>query len=240
MTAPRVAAAALLLAAIVAVAVVGLPLGSWIAAAAAWAQLHREAAAALFVVIYVIAAVVLVPCAILTLAAGFLFGLPLGVALTSVGSVLGAAAAFFVGRFGARDWVAQRIGTRPRFSALVAATHTDGFMLVLLARLSPVIPYILLNYAFSVTAVRFRDYMLATWIGMLPAIVLYVYAGSLAKSLAELTNAGRAPSWAVDSLLASGFVATVALTWLIARRATRVLRERLATESQQSPPGGAP
>ena len=43
---------------------------------------------------------------------------------------------------------------------------------MLLARLSPLIPYILLNYAFSVTAVRFRDYMLATWIGMLPAIVL--------------------------------------------------------------------
>jgi len=239
MTARRVAVVAVLLAVLVTAAVVGLPLASWIAGAAAWAQLHREAAAALFVVVYVIAAVVLVPCAILTLAAGFLFGLPLGVALTSVGSVLGAAAAFVVGRFGARDWVAQRIGSRPRFHALVAATHTDGFMLVLLARLSPVIPYILLNYAFSVTRVRFRDYMLATWIGMLPAIVLYVYAGTLAKSFAELTSAGRAPSWAVDSVLAIGFVATVALTWLIARRANRVLRERLASESPP-PPDGAP
>ena len=110
-------------------------------------------------------------------------------------------------------------------------------MLVLLARLSPVIPYILLNYAFSVTRVRFRDYLLATWIGMLPAIVLYVYAGTLAKNFAELTSAGRAPSWAVDSVLAIGFVATVALTWLIARRANRVLRERLASESP--PPDGA-
>jgi uncharacterized membrane protein YdjX (TVP38/TMEM64 family) len=239
MTARRVAVVAVLLAVLVTAAVVGLPLASWIAGAAAWAQLHREAAAALFVVVYVIAAVVLVPCAILTLAAGFLFGLPLGVALTSVGSVLGAAAAFVVGRFGARDWVAQRIGTRPRFHALVAATHTDGFVLVLLARLSPVIPYILLNYAFSVTRVRFRDYMLATWIGMLPAIVLYVYAGTLAKNFAELTSAGRTPSWAVDSVLAIGFVATVALTWLIARRANRVLRERLASESPP-PPDGAP
>ena len=238
MTARRVVMVAVLLAALVTAAVVGLPLASWIACAAAWAQRHREAAAALFVVIYVIAAVVLAPCAILTLAAGFLFGLPLGVAFTSVGSVLGAAAAFFVGRFAAYDWVAQRIGTRPRFRALVAATHTDGFVLVLLARLSPVIPYILLNYAFSVTAVRFRDYMLATWIGMLPAIVLYVYAGTLAKNFAELTSAGRAPSWAVDSVLAIGFVATVALTWLIARRANRVLRERLASESP--PPDGAP
>jgi len=236
MTARRVAVVAVLLAVLVTAAVVGLPLASWIAGAAAWAQLHREAAAALFVVVYVIAAVVLVPCAILTLAAGFLFGLPLGVALTSVGSVLGAAAAFVVGRFGARDWVAQRIGSRPRFHALVAATHTDGFMLVLLARLSPVIPYILLNYAFSVTRVRFRDYMLATWIGMLPAIVLYVYTGSLAKSLTTLTSGGGPPSWAAQSFLAIGFAATAALTVLITRRATRILRERLAPESQQPLP----
>ena len=238
MTARRIAVVAALVAAAVIIAVVaGLPLASWIAGSVAWAQRHQEAAAALFVVIYVLAAVFLAPCAILTLAAGFLFGLPLGVALTSVGSLLGAAAAFVVGRFWAHDWVARRIDRWPRFHALVAATHTDGFMLVLLARLSPLIPYILLNYAFSVTKVRFRDYIVATWIGMLPAIALYVYAGTLAKNFAELTGAGRAPSWAVDSVLAIGFVATVALTWLIARRANRVLRERLAA---QSPPDGAP
>ena len=240
MTARRVALVVLLLAAIVALAVFDLPLRSWVAVAAAWAQQHRAAAAALFVVVYVLAAVLLVPCAILTLAAGFLFGLPLGVVLTSVGSLLGAAATFVVGRFGARDWVVQRIATRPRFHALVTATHTDGFTLVLLARLSPLIPYVLLNYALSVTAVRFRDYMLATWIGMLPATVLYVYTGTLAKNLAALTGAGRAPGWAAYSLLAVGFAATVALTWLLARRASRVLRERLASESQPSTPDGAP
>ena len=65
----------------------------------------------------------------------------------------------------------------------------DGFPIVLLARLSPLIPYNLLNYVLSVTAARFRDYLLATWIGMLPAIVLYVYTGSLAKSLTTLTSA---------------------------------------------------
>ncbi len=171
------------------------------------------------------------PGSILTLAAGYLFGLPLGVALTSAGSVLGAAAAFVVGRYVARDWVAQRIAGRPRFRALDAALHHDGFTIVLLARLSPLIPYNLLNYAIALTAARFRDYVLATWIGMLPATVLYVYAGSLAKSLATLASAGRAPGWAAYSLLAVGFAATVGLTVLITRRATRLLRERLAAES---------
>jgi uncharacterized membrane protein YdjX (TVP38/TMEM64 family) len=230
MTQLRVAVAALLLAAIVAVAF-GLPPAAWIAGAAAWAEHHRAAAGALFIGVYALAAVLVVPGSILTLAAGYLFGLPLGVALTSAGSVLGAAAAFVVGRYVARDWVAQRIAARPRFRALDAALHHDGFTIVLLARLSPLIPYNLLNYAMALTAARFRDYVLATWIGMLPATVLYVYAGSLAKSLSTLASAGRVPGWAAYSLLAIGFAATAGVTVLITRRATRLLGERLAAES---------
>jgi uncharacterized membrane protein YdjX (TVP38/TMEM64 family) len=231
MTRRRLAAAVLLLAVMVAVAV-GLPLASWAAGAAAWAQGHRETAGALFVAVYVLAAVLIVPASILTLAAGYLFGLPLGVALTSVGSVLGAMAAFVVGRFVARDWVAQRVAAWPRFGALDAALHHDGFAIVLLARLSPLIPYSLLNYGLSITAARFRDYALATWIGMLPATALYVYAGTLAKDLTTLTSASHTPSLATQSLVAFGFLATAALTVLITRRATRVLRARLAAESQ--------
>jgi len=231
MIALRAAVVALLLAAIVAVAV-GWPLGSSIIGAAAWAERNREAAGTLFVAIYVLAAVLVVPGSILTLAAGYLFGLPLGVALTSAGSMLGAAAAFVVGRFLARDWVAQRAAEWPRFGALDAAMRHDGFPIVLLARLSPLIPYNLLNYILSITAARFRDYLLATWIGMLPAIALYVYTGTLAKSLTTLTSSGRPPNWVAHSLLALGFAATAALTVLITRRATRILRERLAAESQ--------
>jgi uncharacterized membrane protein YdjX (TVP38/TMEM64 family) len=237
-TALRIAAAVLLLAAIAAVAL-GWPVGSWLGGVAAWSQLHRTVAAAAFVAVYVLAAVLVVPGSILTLAAGYLFGLPLGAALTSAGSLLGAAAAFAVGRFLARDWVAQRVATWPHFGALDAALRRDGFTIVLLARLSPLIPYNLLNYALSVTAARFRDYLLASWIGMLPALVLYVYTGSLAKGLAELTSAGRPPTWATRSLLALGLAATVALAVLIARTATRVLRERLAAEAPPALPDGA-
>jgi len=235
MTARRIAVAAVLLAVIVAAAIGNLPLAAGVERASAFAEQHREVAAALFVVAYVLAAVLFLPGSILTVAAGVLFGLPLGVALTSLASALGASAAFAVGRFAAHDWVAQRVATRPRFHALVAAARSRGFLLVLLARLSPLIPYNLLNYALSVTSVRFRDYLLATWLGMLPATVLYVYTGSIAKSLAEPASA---PSWAAGSLLAIGFVATAALTLLIARHATRALSERLAAESAPRAAGG--
>jgi len=227
MTATRVAVVVVLLAVIVVAAIGMLPLAAGVERALAFAEQHREVAAALFVAAYVLAAVLVLPGAILTVAAGLLFGLPLGVALTSAAATLGASAAFAVGRFAARDWVAQRVAARPRFHALVAVAGSRGFLFVLLARLSPLIPYNLLNYALSVTSVRFRDYLLATWIGMLPAIVLYVYTGSIAKSLADPAST---PSWAAGTLLAIGFVATAALTLLIARQATRALSERLAAE----------
>ena len=227
MTATRIAVAVVLLAVVVVVAFGALPLAALVERALGVAEQHREVAAVLFVAAYVLAAVLVLPGSILTVAAGLLFGLPLGVALTSAAATLGASAAFAVGRFAARDWVAQRVATRPRFHALVAAAGSRGFLFVLLARLSPLIPYNLLNYALSVTSVRFRDYLLATWLGMLPATVLYVYTGSIAKSLADPKSA---PSWAAGSLLAIGFVATAALTLLIARQATRALSERLAAE----------
>jgi uncharacterized membrane protein YdjX (TVP38/TMEM64 family) len=90
----------------------------------------------------------------------------------------------------------------------------------------------------SITAVRFRDYALASWLGMLPALVLYVYTGSLAKGRAG-PSGGLTPSWASHSLLALGFVATLALALLIARSATRILRERLAAESPRPMTDGA-
>ena len=223
---------AFLLTALIAAAV-GLPVQAWLAETLIWAGQHPHGARALFIVVYVAAAVLVVPGSILTLGAGFLFGLPLGIALVSIGSVLGAAAAFLVGRFFARAWVRERIADLPRFRALDLATHHDGFMIVFLARLSPLFPYNLLNYGLGLTAVRFRDYFLATWIGMLPATVLFVYVGSLAKNLTALLHGDIDAGWATRVLLVIGFVATVALTVLITRRATRTLRDRLQAEDGQ-------
>jgi uncharacterized membrane protein YdjX (TVP38/TMEM64 family) len=210
-------------------AVVALPVREWLAVGIAWIEDHRTISWAAYIGVYVLAAVLVVPGSILTLAAGFVFGLPLGVVLVSAGSVLGAACAFLVGRFLARDWVAERIERLPRFRALDAATRQDGFMIVFLARLSPLFPFNLLNYGLGLTAVRFRDFFLASWIGMLPATVLYVYIGSLAKDLTELTG-GAEGGWARRLLLIAGFLATVALTVLITRKATRTLGARLESE----------
>ena len=205
-----------------------LPVREWLAAALTWAAAHRAPSALVFVALYVLATVCLVPGLILTLAGGAIFGLAPGVALVSAGSVLGASAAFFIGRTFARDWTQQRIAAWPRFRALDGALGERGFWIVLLTRLSPLLPFNLLNYAYGVTAVRPRDYVAASWLGMLPATVLYVYAGSAAANLAQALS-GRVRTGRTGTVLwVVGLAATVAVTALVTRLARRQLEHELA------------
>ena len=213
---------ALLIAAMLAAATL-LPVREWLTLALIWSESHRYFAWFLFIAVYLVATVLVVPGTILTLAAGFAFGLPMGAVLVSAGSLAGAGAAFLVGRFFARDWVAGRISRWRTFDALDKAAGDEGFVIVLLSRLSPLFPFNLLNYAFGLTAVRFWDYVLASWIGMAPAIVLYVYIGSAARSVTELAQGKFEAGTGGAVLLATGLVATLILTIFITRKATTTL-----------------
>lgn len=215
-------------------AVTVLPIQSWLVAGTQWIETHRMFAWAAYVGTYIVATVLVMPGSVLTVVAGFVFGLPVGVALVSAGSVLGAVSAFLVGRFFAREWVAQRIAKLPRLRALDMATHHEGFTIVFLTRLSPVFPFNLLNYAFGLTAVRLRDYFLASWIGMLPGTILYVYIGSVAKDLTELTSGDIQSGMAGRVLLLVGLAATLVLTILITRKATRILNAHLERELSEA------
>jgi uncharacterized membrane protein YdjX (TVP38/TMEM64 family) len=212
-----------------AAAVIALPVRDWLTVALRWTAEHREIAWLIYIALYVVATVCLLPGLILTIAAGALFGLGMGTALASAGSVLGAIAAFFVGRTLARDWVGHKIEAWPRFRALDRALATRGFWVVLLTRLSPLFPFNLLNYAYGITAVRARDYIVASWIGMLPATVLYVYAGTLAASLTAVFAGNAELGSARYVLLGVGLAATLAVTILVARLASRALDRELAT-----------
>jgi uncharacterized membrane protein YdjX (TVP38/TMEM64 family) len=188
-----------------------------------WAQSIGPWGAVLFAAAYVPAAVLLVPGSLLTLAAGFLFGVVKGTVIVSLGSTAGAAAAFIVGRSVARDWVDRRLTGRPRMAAISRAVEAEGFKIVLLTRLSPVLPFNLLNYAFGVTSVPFRKYIVASWIGMLPGTIMYVYVGSAAHSLAALLSGDQPRTMGQQILFAFGLAATVALAIVVTRTARRAL-----------------
>ena len=180
-------------------------------------------APAAFVALYAAACVLFIPGSLLTLGAGAVFGLARGTAYVSAASVLGATASFLLGRTLARDWVSRRAEADPRFRAVDEAVGREGWKIVGLLRLSPLFPFNLLNYALGLTRVTLRDFVLASWLGMLPGTVMYVYIGSLAGDLARLGSGGRSRTPAEWALYAGGLAATAAVTVFV----TRIAREAL-------------
>jgi pyruvate/2-oxoglutarate dehydrogenase complex dihydrolipoamide dehydrogenase (E3) component/uncharacterized membrane protein YdjX (TVP38/TMEM64 family) len=233
---PRIFFAALI-ALILVASVALLPVKQYLAAALVWTQ-GLGVWGPLFVVgFYVIAAVLLLPGSILTLGAGFLFGVPVGVATVWVGANLGALAAFLVGRTVARDWVARKVSGNPKFTAIDDAVRREGFKIVFLLRLSPVFPFNFLNYALGLTKVSFRNYALASMIGMLPATLMYVYFGSAARSLTEVVAGKVQGGVAGQAFFWLGLAATIVVALSVTRLARRSLREAEAALSPRSPAG---
>ena len=182
---------------------------------------------ALLAVVYVIATIFMLPGSILTLGAGFAFGLVKGTVAVMAGSVFGALAAFLIGRYVARDFVEKKANENPRFQAIDEAVERSGFKIVLLTRLSPVFPFNLLNYLFAITKVRTRDYFLGSWLGMIPGTLMYVYLGTAANDLTQIATGNVEKGWAYYSLIGGGLVATIIVTVIITRIATSALREKL-------------
>lgn len=211
---------------VLALCAVFLPIRPWTAALLEWVDGRGAGTAVLLGLVWVPAAILLFPGSVLTLGTGFLLGLGWGIAVVSLASTLGATAAFLVGRWLGRDWVRHRIGGREAFRGVDGAIEREGLKVVLLLRLSPLIPYNGLNYALALTGVRLRDYVLASWIGMLPGTVLYVWLGAGARSLAAVVTgtAERPAAWL--ALFAAGLATTALAVWLVTRAARRALTER--------------
>ena len=204
-----------------------LPVVDWLQALIAWIQSHQEISWLLYGLLYVAATVLLLPGSVITLGAGFLFGLGYGFVLVSAASVTGATLAFLIGRFLARDWVESKLQSMPRFSALDRAIQERGWLIVLLTRLSPLFPFNLLNYGLGLTGVRLPTYVLVSWVGMMPGTLLYVYLGSVGSDLTALfsgqVESGELGGW----LFYVGLFATAVLTVIITRIATKTLNETL-------------
>jgi uncharacterized membrane protein YdjX (TVP38/TMEM64 family) len=204
-----------------------LPIASWTTRLAEQARGTGATGVAVFVVAYVLSTVALLPGSILTLAAGFVYGPVWGLAVASPASVAGATCAYLLGRTLLRDWAARKLGASARARAIDAAIEREGFKLVLLLRLSPLFPFNLLNYVLSLTRVRPGTYILASFIGMLPATAMYVYLGSLAPAAAGLSSASRGGGATRTTLYVVGLLATVAVVAIGTRAARRALDVQL-------------
>jgi len=160
-----------------------LPLEAWFIALKQWFAPLGLVGVPVFVLAYLIATVLGLPNVVLILVAGALFGFVNGVISASIADTLGAIACFLLGRTLARDRVKKWVSKNPRFASLDHAVGKKGWKILLLTRLSPLVPSSVLNYGFSCTKVNFWQYSFFSWLGMLPIIALYVYLGSFGVSL---------------------------------------------------------
>jgi uncharacterized membrane protein YdjX (TVP38/TMEM64 family) len=202
--------------------------------ALAWVDSLGFIAPIAFIVLYVVVTVAFIPASVVTLGAGVVFGVVKGSLYVFVGAMLGATAAFLVGRYIARDWVSKKVASNEKFKAIDEAIAREGRKIIFLIRLSPAFPFNLLNYALGLTKVSLKDYVLGTT-GIIPGTIMYVYLGSLAGNLATL-GAGETPSnptitWTIRII---AFIATVAVTVYVTRIARKALKESVPDVSDEN------
>lgn len=187
------------------------------------ASLRSPAGALAFVPLYALWVTLLLPGVWASMLAGALYGPAWGSLIVFVGACLGAQAAFLLGRTWLRSWARRRLAAVPKLQAIEQAVSREGLKLVLLTRLSPAFPFSLLNFAYGLSEVSWRDYSIGL-VAILPGTILFCGLGALAGDVARFREvlSGQADplTW---TLRIVGLLATVLVVWLVGRAARQAL-----------------
>lgn len=186
-----------------------------------------------FEILYIVTAVLLGPAWLLALVAGLAFGLVKGIVVVWVAATIAAAVAFLIARYVARARVEKLARKNENFEAVDRAIAKNGGKVVLLLRISPFFPYTIANYLYGLTAVRFVPYVIATAIGILPMIAIYVAIGAAGREAVEAAGGSGPGSPAEWIVFAVGVACTVVAAVIITRGAKR----ELETIRLERPPG---
>lgn len=232
---PRLLVAAAVVA-VGAIAIWQLPVATWAVSLAERLRGMGAAGVALFAAVYVLAVIALVPGAPLTMAAGFAYGPIGGFLVASPASVVAATLAFLLARSAIRERIRRVIDRHPVAGAIDRAVTEQPVRLILLLRLSPVVPFNLLNYALGLSTVGLGRYVAASFVGMIPGTFLNVYLGSLLTTAAQLGQGREQRSPGEWALLAVGLAATVAAVVVITRAARRALDSELPIVANHTDP----
>lgn len=221
------AVAAGLVVVVVLIAIRELPLGDWLDAAQQWIHENPARGSLAFLAYCIVGGAVMLPGTLLTVTAGYLFGLYQGAALGTIGCALGAGAGCVVSRTFARGWLTGKFADDTRFHAIDRSIESRGLFIVMLTRLSLLMPYNVMNMIYGLTRVRHAFVVIGTLIGMFPVVLLYVYFGSIARNVDQLLSGELETGLAAKVLFVVGLLAVVIVTVVIHRTATRALKAEL-------------
>ena len=182
----------------------------------------------MFIGLFAGCCVVFLPASFLTFAAGAVYGFWLGTLLVLIGNGLGSLVCLLLTRYLFRNWAMKQFKKSRRASAVVDAVQDDGWKIVFLTRLSPVMPFSLINYALGLTKLSAWRFLLATEIGSVPAIAVYVYLGSLMGNLAKVRTDMHANGFTHWVIQGTGLVVTIVVTVYVTHLASKSLKKRMA------------
>jgi uncharacterized membrane protein YdjX (TVP38/TMEM64 family) len=200
-----------------------LPVKEWIRSFIEWVQQLGTIGIVIFILAYALATVLFLPGWIFTVSAGLIYGIVGGTLVALTGAVIGATLAFLVARYLLRKNIEELTGRNPRFKEIDRAIGQNGWKIVGLLRLSPLIPFNLSNYFYGITSIPLGAYVVVSAICMIPGTLLYAYLGALGQ--AGVSGGKGAQSMWQYVLLGVGLVATVAVTVLVSRIARKALKK---------------
>jgi uncharacterized membrane protein YdjX (TVP38/TMEM64 family) len=189
-----------------------LPVDLWIRTFIQWIESLGVWGVVAFGLVYILGTLLLAPAVPMSIAAGLAFG-AWGIPIVLVAATMGAALAFLVARYWAHAKVRGLLEKRPRLKAVANAVREEGWKVVLLLRLSPLVPFELQNYFFGITDIPFRHYVLATFVGIIPGTIVYVYLGIIVRMGGG--GSGGPLTWV---FFGAGLLATIAVALLITRK----------------------
>ncbi|XP_058763160.1 uncharacterized protein LOC131636570 [Vicia villosa] len=170
------------------------PINSFLTQFSGFIEGYGSAGYALFVAVYAGLEILAIPAIPLTMSAGLLFGSVTGTIIVSISGTVAASIAFLIARYFARERILKLVEGNKKFLAIDKAIGENGFKVVTLLRLSPLLPFSLGNYLYGLTSVKFLPYVLGSWLGMLPGTWAYVSAGAFGRAIiqeeSELSSLG--------------------------------------------------
>ncbi len=197
-----------------------LPVGEWIESFQAWVKDLGPIGYVVYVLVYVIVCVTFLPASPLTIGAGAIFGFVEGAIVVIIGATLGATASFLLGRTIMRRKIEAMAANNAKFLALDRAIAREGGKIVFLVRLAPIFPFAYINFAFGLTGVRTLSYIVATFFGIIPVTLAFVY---IADAATRTATSDMDSTRLIINIV--GVVIAILVTAFVTRVALRAIRK---------------
>jgi len=197
-----------------------------------WAATNPSSALLILAACLIVGTLLMLPVSLMTMLAGFLFGLIQGFALVWTAGLFASVIAFWISRYFARTWIERRIRRNPTFTAIDKAIRRKGLLVVLLTRIVMILPYPALNYSLGLTSVSLRNYVIGTGIGSALPVFLFVYLGTTVSNVAAIINGDVHLGNTEILIAASGLIVIIAVVLLIVRASGKILKEELLATRQ--------